>query len=115
MKALALFTAVAAGAILLLGAILTLVFRSPADRRALLVSGVVALLVQVVTFAVARFGDRSKVTQRWAIGVVLRFGTLVVYALLALKPLGLPATAALISLATYFFVTTLIEPRLLSV
>jgi hypothetical protein len=38
--------------------------------------------------------------------------TLVLYALVALRPLGLPAPAALLSLAVFFFVTTLAESRL---
>ncbi len=38
--------------------------------------------------------------------------TLVLYALVALRPLGLPAAPALLSLATFFFVTTLAESRL---
>jgi hypothetical protein len=38
----------------------------------------------------------------------------VVYALLLLKPLGLPPVAALLSLASMFFVTTVLESWLLT-
>jgi hypothetical protein len=44
---------------------------------------------------------------------MLRFVTLAVYALVAVKTLALPAAPALFSLVTFFFLTTLAEPWLL--
>jgi hypothetical protein len=46
-------------------------------------------------------------------GMGLRFLTLAVYALLVVKALGLAQAPALLSLAGFFFVTTLVEPLLL--
>jgi hypothetical protein len=43
----------------------------------------------------------------------MRFAVLGVYALVFVKALGLPSGAALISLAAFFFISTLIEPLLL--
>lgn len=114
MKGVALYAVVAAIAIGLLAVLLSFVFPTPADHRALLVSGVVALAVQCAAFLVLRLTPREGALKAWGLGSVLRLVTLLVYALLALKPLGLPAAAALISLATFFFVSTLLETRLLT-
>lgn len=108
--ALASLTAIAVG-----GALLALVFRTPDDHRAILTSAGVAWVVQLLAFAVARMAPRERAIQAWGLGAALRFAVLLAYALLALRPLELPATAALISLAAFFFVSTLIETRLLPV
>ena len=50
----------------------------------------------------------------WIIGVALRFVTLIAYAFVAVKVLGMPAPAALISLVTFLFISTLVEPKLLT-
>jgi hypothetical protein len=50
----------------------------------------------------------------WGMGVLMRLVTLVAFALVFVKALGLPPSAALISLVIYFFVTTLVEPLFLA-
>ena len=50
---------------------------------------------------------------RMGVGALLRLLTLVVYALLAAKVFTMPLVAALISLAAFFFLSTLIEPLLI--
>jgi hypothetical protein len=50
----------------------------------------------------------------WGLGALLRLITLAVYALVFVNALALPATAALISLATFFFLSTLVEPLVLA-
>ncbi len=114
MRAVALYTVVAVITIGALAVFLSLVFRSPGDHRALLVSAGLALAVQVVAFVVLRLSPPDETLKAWGLGSVLRLVTLLVYGLLALKPLGLPATAALVSLATFFFASTLLETRLLT-
>jgi hypothetical protein len=47
------------------------------------------------------------------VGAVLRFLVLGVYALVFVETLALPSVAALVSLAAFFFLSTLIEPLLL--
>ena len=94
--------------------LLLLVFRGPGARRAVLASGVVALLVQGVAFALARLASPGNVVKAWGVGSALRFGVLVVYALFVVRPLGLPAVPALMSLAALFFVSTILESLLLS-
>jgi hypothetical protein len=94
--------------------LLMLVFHDPAGRHAVLVSAAIAAGVQVIAFGVARLASPGRVFKVWAGGAVLRMLTLVVYALVLLKPLGLPPVAALLSLASLFFVTTVLESWLLT-
>jgi len=70
--------------------------------------------VQAVSFTLARLAARGNVLKAWGVGSALRLLTLVVYALVLVRPLGLPPVAALVSLASLFFVTTVLESLLLS-
>ncbi|MCY7378432.1 MAG: hypothetical protein LH467_03720 [Gemmatimonadaceae bacterium] len=94
--------------------LLALVFRDEAGRRAVLWSAGIAAAVQVVAFGAARLAPPAKVFKVWAGGAALRMLTLVVHALLLLKPLGLQPMAALLSLAALLFVTTVLESWLLT-
>ncbi|MGI8548716.1 MAG: hypothetical protein ACR2M1_15535 [Gemmatimonadaceae bacterium] len=49
----------------------------------------------------------------WGLGALLRLIVLVAYAFVADRVLGIPLAPALVSLAAFFFVTTLIESLLL--
>ena len=49
----------------------------------------------------------------WGAGTLLRFLTLVVYAVIVAKVLTVPLAPALVSMAALFFLTTLVEPLLL--
>ena len=49
----------------------------------------------------------------WGAGSLVRFLTLFVYGLLAVKVLGLAPVPALISLVLFFFLSTLLEPLFL--
>ncbi len=94
--------------------LLLLVFHDPAGRHAVLVSAAIAAGVQVIAFGMARLASPGMVFKVWAGGAVLRMLTLVVYALVLIKPLGLAPVAALLSLASLFFVTTVLESWLLT-
>lgn len=109
MFALAALAAIALGAWLL-----TLGFPGAGARRAILVSAVIAYGIQLFTFGIARLSQPANVIAGWGIGALLRFATLAVYALVITDAFELPATPALLSLAAFFFVSTLIEPVLLS-
>jgi hypothetical protein len=50
---------------------------------------------------------------RMGTGALLRLLTVVVYAILAAKVIALPLVAALVSLAAFLFLSTLIEPLLI--
>jgi len=46
----------------------------------------------------------------WGLGVAIRIMALAAYAWIAVPQLGLPMTAALVSVALYLFLSTLVEP-----
>ena len=114
MRGLALFAAAALGAIAVAGGLLALVFRAPGSGRAILISAALAWAVQLFSYAVLQLAGRSKVMAAWGLGVVMRLSLLLLYAFVGVRMLGLPAAPALLSLATFLFVSTLIESRLLS-
>jgi hypothetical protein len=94
--------------------VLGVAFDDPGERRAVWTSAAVAYAVQLLAFAIARFLRRDNVMLGWGMGVLVRLVTLVAFALVFVNALGLAPTAALISLATCFFLTTLVEPLFLT-
>ena len=114
MKAIALFTLATAFLIAALGWVMGLVFTGPQDARALWISAVVAFVVQLFGFALARRSARSNVIAGWGVGMLLRLLTLGVFAFLVVPAIALPSETALIALVAYFFVSTLVEPLFLT-
>ena len=96
------------------GWLLTFAFPTVPDRGAIVTSGWIALVVQLIAFAIARLTLRHNVIAGWGLGALLRFVVLAVYAFLMVEALGLPMVAAVVSLAVFFFVSTLVEPLLLN-
>jgi hypothetical protein len=113
MRRIATFAAASLVLIVLAGWVLTLAFPTASDRQAIIVSGAVAYVVQLAAFAVARAWAATNVIAGWGMGMLIRFVVLAIYALLGARVLGLPLAAALVSLAAFFFVSTLLEPVLL--
>ena len=113
MKALAGF--VGATAVILLGvtAVLMLVYPDPASRRAIGISAAIAFVVQAIAFGIVRLSAGKNVIAGWGLGALLRFLVFGVYALVLVKALDLPSGAAMISLASFLFLSTLVEPLLL--
>ena len=114
MKATLLFGGVVVLIVVVCGALLSIPFSAPQDRRAIETSAVIALVVQLFAFAIARMVSASNFLTGWITGVALRFVVLIAYAFIGVKVLGMPAAAALISLVTFLFVSTLVEPKLLT-
>jgi hypothetical protein len=113
MKKVALF-AIGSAALLAVAAwVLTIAFPAGADRHAIVVSAGIAYVVQLLSFVIARAWATTNVVAGWGLGMLLRFAVLALYALVFAKALGLPLTSALVSLAAFFFVSTLLEPVLL--
>jgi hypothetical protein len=112
-QAILVFAAVNAVIIALLAWVLGLLFTGAAGRHAILVSAWVAFGVQLVTFVLLRTAARSSVITAWGTGALLRFLVLGVYGLVVVRALGLDMAAALLSLAAFFFISTLVEPLLL--
>jgi hypothetical protein len=108
-----LYAAAAASLIGVSAVLLALPFDGPADHRAIAVSAVLAFVVQLAAFAAVGLAAPANVIAGWGIGILVRFIVLVGYALLVVQSVGLAPAAALISLATFFFLCTLVEPLLL--
>jgi hypothetical protein len=88
--------------------VLTSVY-GPAERPVVWISAGLAFVVQMVSFAIARLlADKGNGIAGWGLGAVICLAVLVVFGF-ASRALGLPQTAALVSLATYFSLTELIE------
>ena len=114
-RAVLLYGLASALAIVLAGGVFTAVYGSSLERSTIWLSALVALVVQVVAFAIARaMVDGGRGIAGWGLGAVICFVALIVFGF-ASRALGLPSDAALLSLATYFFLTELIEPPLLNV
>ncbi len=68
------------------------------------------MLVQAIAFGLGRTSSRhGSWLTAWGLGALLRLVVLVLYAFAADRVLGLDLASALLSLAAFFFVTTLIE------
>jgi hypothetical protein len=103
-------------AIATVGALLSVAFRGPGDVQAILVSGVLALAAQLLAFGLGRLaaGTTPNVTVRIGTGALVRMFFLFAFALLlAAKVVALPLVAALVSFATFVFLSSLIEPLLI--
>jgi hypothetical protein len=113
MKAFVFFSGATLLLVAAVGWVLSMAFHGPGDAAAIRLSAVVAIVVQVVTFAAVKGVGTRNMVAGWGAGALIRLLTLFVYGLAAVKMLGLPPVAALISIATFFFLTTLIEPLFL--
>jgi hypothetical protein len=102
-KGLGRYAIATAGVVLVVGALLSLAFRGPGDAAAIWLSAAVAMGVQLAAFTLGRLAGANNVMARMGTGAILRLVTVVVYAIVA----------ALISLAAFFFLSTLIEPLLI--
>jgi hypothetical protein len=92
---------------------LTLAIDGAGAMPAIAISAAVAAIVQISAFAVTRSMISRNVVAAWGAGALVRFLTLVVYGLVAVKVLALPAMPALLSLVLFFFLSTLLEPLFL--
>ena len=113
MRKMASFALVSLLMIMLFGWTLTYAFPTAADRHAIVVSAILAYVVQLIAFAIARGWAATNVVAGWGLGMLIRFVVLAMYALVGVKVLGLETTSALVSLAAFFFASTLAEPVLL--
>ncbi|MDB4917682.1 MAG: hypothetical protein JWM95_5326 [Gemmatimonadetes bacterium] len=107
-RGLALYALSCVVVIGLAGGVLTAVY-GPVERPAVWISAGIALVSQLVSFAIARMmADRGNGIAGWGVGALICLAVLVVFGFVS-RALGLPQTAALVSLATYFSLTELIE------
>jgi hypothetical protein len=114
-KATALFAAATLAIVGGAGWVFTRVYPGADGRRAVLASAAVAVVVQLLGFAILQLAKKSNPIGAWGLGALLRMGVLAVYALVVVQAFGLASAPALLSLATFFFLSTLVEPLLLNV
>lgn len=81
---------------------------------AVVTSAGVAFTVQMLTFGVVRGLAPANMMAGWGAGMLVRFGTLALHGFFGARLLGHPPGAALVSLAAFFFLTTLVEPLFLA-
>ena len=116
-RALGFFAAVSAALIVIATVVLRIYFRTVVEHRAMLISAGLAFAVQLGSYALLRparsgRGAPGELLLRWSVGAVMRLLVLVLYAPLA-RVMFLSLDAALVSLATFFFMTMMAEPLLL--
>jgi hypothetical protein len=112
-KRFAIFAVASAAVIAMVAVLFGLIFGSPADHRAIRMSALIAYFVQLFGFTVVLLVRTSNIFAAWGLGMLLRLVTLAVFAFLIVRGMQLPAESALISMAAFFFLTTLVEPVLL--
>jgi hypothetical protein len=105
---------VTAGLIAGAGWVCTLVFRGPEARDAIITSAGVAFTVQLMTFGIARALVPTNLMAGWGAGMLVRLVTIFLHGFVGVRVLGQPMDAALVSLAAFFFLTTLVEPFFLT-
>ena len=110
MKRAAGFAALTIGITILAAWVYSLMFTSAEEHRAIMISAAIAVVVQLAGFAIGTLTMTANPIAGWGIGVLMRLFTLVVYGLVAVRVMSLPPGAALISMATFLFLTTLVEP-----
>ena len=114
MRAIAIFAVISLAIIAVVGGIMSMLYDTPDDRRAIVISGAIAFVVQMFAFTIARVVSRDNVIAGWGLGALMRLAVLAVYGFVLIKAMGLPSTPALLSLAAFFFLSTLVEPLLLN-
>jgi|GEM_PF-488191 hypothetical protein len=105
-----LFAVVSGVVIGLAGMLFGLAYGGDAARRAIVASAVLAWLAQVLAFTIVWRLRTWNVMAAWTLGMVLRLVVLLLYGLAGVRALSLHPEAALVSMAVFFFLSTLIEP-----
>ena len=92
---------------------LSLLFKGDGDHLAIWLSAAVAWITQLAAFPVIRKLISSNLVVGWAVGTLVRMGTLLLYALLGIMVFKLSMTPALVGLALFYFLSMVIEPLFL--
>lgn len=78
--------------------------------RSVWASAIVVMIVQALAFAIAWMMRPVNVIAGWGMGMLIRLLSLALFGMFGVKALGLSLQPALLSMAGFFFVSTLIEP-----
>ncbi len=96
------------------GYLMSLGYKSPADKHALLVSAALAAIVQISAFGLVHMAGRNNALAAWGLGTIFRGTVLAFYGFFLIKMLQLPHSAALVSFAVFLFASMLLESLLMS-
>lgn len=90
--------------------------KDPLIQRAVWISAAVAAGVQLAGFGCAKYLLYRKLGlfSAWGGAMAVRFASLVIYALLVFKTLGLVPAPALVSFAALLLLTSIVEPLFLN-
>jgi len=100
-------------ALIVLGAFgMTFIFRGADEVRAIWITATIALATQLAAFPLIKMLIKQNLMMGWGAGTLIRFLTLGVYALVVVLA-HLPVAPALLSLALFYFITSVIEPLFL--
>ena len=114
-RALLVYAGASAAVIALAAGVFMLVYGGAAERQAVWTSAALAFPLQLVGFAIARLmAQVNHGIAGWGLGAMICLLALVLYGVIV-RGTSLPEGAALVSLATFLFITELIEPPLLNV
>lgn len=114
-RAIAIYAGASGACIALAAGVFMLLYGGGAERQAVWTSAGVAFVVQLVAFTIARLmAQVNHGIAGWGLGAVICLVTLMLYGVLV-RGTALPQGVALVSLATFLFITELIEPPLLNV
>ena len=105
-----LFVVVSGIVIAVAGVLFGLAYSDDAGRHAIVASAVLAWVAQAMAFTIAWRLRTWNVMAAWTLGMLLRLVVLMVYGLAGVRALSLRPDAALVSMAVFFFLSTLIEP-----
>jgi hypothetical protein len=78
--------------------------------RSVWASAITVVIVQTMAFSLVRMMQPVNVMAGWGLGMMLRAVALVAFGFFGVKALGLSMEPTLLSMAAFFFVSTLIEP-----
>ncbi len=110
MKKFAGFLAAMTGVLSVVAWVITLAVPGAIAARSVWASVAVAVIVQAISFGLMRLMQPVNVMAGYTLGMILRVLSLVLFGYFGVKGFGLALQPALLSLAGFFFVSTLIEP-----
>ncbi len=110
MKRVLGFAAASGALIAIIATLSILAFPGQETQRAIITSAGVAFVTQAISFGIVLLLAPANVFAGWGAGLLVRVITFAIHGFLGVRILGLPADVSLISLAAFFFATTLIEP-----
>lgn len=110
MKRVLGFAAASGALIAIIATLSILAFPGQETQHAIITSAGVAFVTQAISFGIVLLLAPANVFAGWGAGLLVRVITFAIHGFLGVRILGLPADVSLISLAAFFFATTLIEP-----